>query len=332
MKYKRLGNSGVKVSEFCLGTMHFGSKVDENTAKKLIQQAVDKGINFIDTANVYVGGKSEEIVGKAIKGMRKGLVLATKVRHSMGPGPNDEGLSRKHIMQAFEESLRRLDTDYIDIYYVHRPSNVDLRRGFHGEPVPMRETLGVLTDLVKAGKVRYIGCSNFPAWLLCKALWISDKYGLESYVVSQPRYNLFQREIEREIIPLCVDKEIGIVPYSPLAGGVLTGKYKAGSQPPPGSRGALELEWIKIHGFHWEDPENLKILQGLEELSKDLSISIVQIALAWFRANPAITAPIIAASNMEQLEESLAAIDVNLSEADLERIDKIAPSMGPYYT
>ena len=332
MKYKRLGNSGVKVSEFCLGTMHFGSKVDENTAKTLIQRAVAKGVNFIDTANVYVGGKSEEIVGKAIKGMRKDLVLATKVRHSMGPGPNDEGLSRKHIMQAFEESLRRLDTDYIDIYYVHRPSNVDGVKGFNGEPIPMRETLGALTDLVRSGKVRYIGCSNFPAWLLCKALWTSDKYGLESYVVSQPRYNLFQREIEREVIPLCVDQGIGIVPYSPLAGGVLTGKYKAGSQPPPGSRGALELEWMKRHNFYWEDLGNLKVLQGLEEISKDIGISMVQIALAWLRANPAITAPVIAASNIEQLEEILAATDVNLSKADLERIDKIAPSMGPYYT
>lgn len=332
MKYKRLGNSGVKVSELCLGTMHFGSKVDENTAKKLIQRAVDKGINFIDTANVYVRGKSEEIVGKAIKGMRKDLVLATKVRQSMGPGPNDEGLSRKHIMQAFEESLRRLDTDYIDIYYVHRPSNVDMLKGFNGEPIPMRETLGALTDLVKSGKVRYIGCSNFPAWLLCKALWTSDKYGLESYVVSQPRYNLFQREIEREVIPLCVDQGIGIVPYSPLAGGVLTGKYKAGSQPPPDSRGALELGWLKRHNFHWEDPGNLKVLQGLKEISKDIGISMVQIALAWLRANPAITAPVIAASNIEQLEEILAAIDINLSKADLERIDKIAPSMGPYYT
>lgn len=332
MKYKRLGNSGVKVSEFCLGTMHFGSKTDENTAKKLVQRAVDKGINFIDTANVYVGGKSEEIVGKAIKGMRKDLVLATKVRQSMGPGPNDEGLSRKHITQAFEESLRRLDTDYIDIYYVHRPSNVDMLKGFVGEPIPMRETLGALTDLVRSGKVRYIGCSNFPAWLLCKALWTSDKYGLESYVVSQPRYNLFQREIEREVIPLCIDQGIGIVPYSPLAGGVLTGKYKAGSPPPPESRGAREVEWIKRHGFHWEDPENLKILRGLEELSKNQGISMTQIALAWFRANPAITAPTIAASNMEQLEENLGAIDVNLSEADLERINKIAPSRGSYYT
>lgn len=332
MKYIRLGKSGVKVSELCLGTMDFGSKVDEATAKKLVEHAVDAGVNFIDTANVYVKGRSEEIVGKAIKGMREDLVLATKVRHRMGEGPNDEGLNRKHIMHAVEESLRRLETDYIDIYYVHRPSNADLRKGFVGEPVPMKETLSTLTDLVRSGKVRYIGCSNFPAWILCKALWVSDKTGLESYVVSQPRYNLFHRETEREIIPLCVDQGIGIVNYSPLAGGVLTGKYTVGSPPPKGSRGATSLDWIKTHDFYWEDPDNLRTLQGLEELSKDLGTSMVQIALAWLLANPAVTSPIIAASNMKQLEENLASTDISLSKADLERIDRIAPPKGPYYT
>jgi aryl-alcohol dehydrogenase-like predicted oxidoreductase len=196
----------------------------------------------------------------------------------------------------------------------------------------MRETLSTLTDLVRAGKVRYIGCSNFPAWLHCKALWISDKYNLESYTVSQPRYNLFQRDIEREIIPMCIDQGIGIVPYSPLAGGVLTGKYKAGSPPPPESRGATQLEWIKGHGFSWEDPENLKILKGLEALSKDIGMSIVQIALAWFRANSAITAPIIAASNMKQLDEILSVTNINLRQVDLERINNVASLKGPYFT
>ncbi|MDQ1281516.1 MAG: hypothetical protein QG670_2781, partial [Thermoproteota archaeon] len=163
MNYKRLGKCGVNVSELCLGTMYFGSEVDEMTSIEIIKKAVDQGINFIDTANVYVQGKSEEIVGKAIKGMREDIVLATKVRQRMGTGPNDEGLSRKHIMKAVEDSLARLGTNYIDIYYVHRPSNADLRKGFVGEPVPMKETLGALTELVRSGKVRYIGCSNFPA-------------------------------------------------------------------------------------------------------------------------------------------------------------------------
>ncbi len=332
MKYRRLGKSGVNVSELCLGTMYFGSTVSEETALKLVKRAVDLGVNFIDTANVYTQGRSEEIVGKAIKGMREDLVIATKVRHRMGPGPNDEGIGRKHILHAVEESLRRLGTDYVDVYYLHRPSNVDLRRGFIGEPVPLEETLSTLTDLVRSGKVRYIGCSNFPAWLQCKALWVSDKNGFESFAVTQPRYNLFNREIEREIIPLCVDQGIGIVPYSPLAGGVLTGKYKAGSPPPAGTRGATGLEWIKLHDFYWEDPDNLKTLEGLEGISKDLGISMSQLALAWFLANPAITAPIIGASNIQQLEENLASANISLSKDYVERIDKVAPPRGPYYT
>jgi len=332
MDYRRLGQCGVKVSALCLGTMNFGSKVDETTALRLVHEAVDSGVNFIDTANVYGRGRSEEIVGKAIQGMREDLVLATKVRHRMGPGPNDEGLSRKHIMHEVEASLRRLNTEYIDIYYVHRPSNVDLQRGYFGEPIPMKETLSTLTELVSSGKVRYIGCSNFPAWLLCKALWMSDKYGFESYVVSQPRYNLFQREIEREVIPLCVDQGVGIVPYSPLAGGVLTGKYRAGSPPPRGSRGEAQLNWIMTHGFHWEDDNNLQTLEGLEALSTTLDLPMTQLALAWLLSNPAITSPIIGASNLQQLEENLASVDVRLSQANLDAINRVAPRMGPYYT
>ena len=332
MKYKRLGKYGVTVSELCLGTMTFGSQVNEATSIELIKKAYDQGVNFIDTANVYVQGKSEEIVGKAIKGMREDIVLATKVRHRMGTGPNDEGLSRKHIMKAIADSLKRLDTDYIDIYYVHRPSNIELRIGSTGAPVPLKETLGALTDLVRSGKVRYIGCSNYPAWLLCKALWTSEKYDLENFVAVQPPYNLLQREIEREIIPLCVDQGLGIVPYSPLAGGVLTGKYKSGSPPPAGSRGEIMPMFLKRPGFDWEDAENQKILQGLEELSKELGVSMAQLALAWLRAQPAITAPIIAASNLKQLEENLAVTTMSLTKEDLERINKIMPTVGPYIT
>jgi aryl-alcohol dehydrogenase-like predicted oxidoreductase len=250
----------------------------------------------------------------------------------MGPGPNDEGLSRKHIMYQVKESLRRLDTDYIDILYLHRPSNMDMMKGFVGEPVPLEETLGALTDLVKQSKVHYIGCSNFPAWLTCKALWVSDVNGFERFVVSQPRYNLLQREIEREIIPFCVDQGIGIAPYSPLAGGSLTGKYRAGSPPPEGSRGAIKPGFFPRHGFHWEDPKNLKVIQGLETFSKEIGKSMAHIALAWMLANPAITSPIIAASTVRQLEDNLAASEVKLSEADLERIDQIAPALGPYFT
>ena len=332
MKYKRLGKCGIKVSEVCLGTMDFGSKVNESDAIGIINRAVDLGVNFIDTANTYASGRSEEIVGKAIKDRREDIVLATKVRHRMGPGPNDEGLSRKHIMHAIDESLRRLDTDYVDIYYVHRPSNAEVDKGFVGEAVPMQETLGALTDLVRSGKVRYIGCSNFPAWLHCKALWTSDSLGLEKFVVSEPRYNLITREIEREIIPFCIDQGIGIVPYSPLAGGILTGKYKAGSPPPADSRGATNLRWIKMHHFGWEEPGNVAVLKGLEDFCQGLSRPMGQVALAWLLANPAVTAPIIGASNLRQLEENIGATEINLSRDDLDRLDQISPPSGPYFT
>jgi len=332
MRYKRLGKCGINVSEFCLGTMNFGDETDEPTAATILKRAVDLGINFIDTANTYAKGRSEEIVGRAIKGMRESLVLATKVRHTMGPGPNDEGLSRKHIIYQVQESLRRLDTPYIDILYMHRPSNADIRKGFFREPVPLEETLGALTDLVRWGKVHYIGCSNFPAWLLCKVLWTSDVHGFEKIVVSQPRYNLLQREIEREIIPFCVDQGIGIVPYSPLAGGSLTGKYKPGIPPPEGSRGAFKPIFFEGNKFHWEDPKNMSVIQGLEAFSKEVDKPTAQIALAWMLANPAITSPIIAATSIKQLEENLAASELKLSEADLKRIDEIAPVLGPYFT
>ena len=311
--------------------MNFGAKVSETQAIKLIQKAVDQGVNFIDTANVYVRGKSEEIVGKAIKGMRDDVVLATKVRHRMGDGVNDEGLSRKHILHAVKESLRRLDTDFIDVYYVHRPSNAT-SAGFQGPTVPMHETLSTLTDLVRGGKVRYLGCSNFPAWLHCKALWTSDKYQLERYVVSQPRYNLFQREIEREVLPLCMDQGIGVVPYSPLAGGVLTGKYKAGTAPPADTRGATGMNWIKSHDFHWETPHNLQVLEGLREVATDLGLPMAQLALAWIVSRHSITSAIIGASNPDQLEQNLVATGLSLSDQVVERIDQIAPRLGPYIT
>ncbi|MCW4040341.1 MAG: aldo/keto reductase [Candidatus Bathyarchaeota archaeon] len=331
MEYRRLGTTGIKVSPLCLGTMNFGAKVGESQAIKLIHKAIDHGVNFIDTANVYVRGKSEEIVGKAIKGMRDDIVLATKVRHRMGDGVNDEGLSRKHILHAVEESLSRLGTDFIDIYYVHRPSNAT-SAGFQGSPVPMLETLSALTDLVRSGKVRYLGCSNFPAWLHCKALWTSDKHQLERYVVSQPRYNLFQREIEREVLPLCEDQGIAVVPYSPLAGGVLSGKYTAGAPPPSDTRGVTGMRWIKSHDFHWETSNNLRVLVGLRDIARDMDIPMAQLALAWLVSRPLITSAIIGASNPEQLTQNLDAVNVKLIDQVVERINQIAPQLGSYIT
>jgi aryl-alcohol dehydrogenase-like predicted oxidoreductase len=235
MKYKRLGRAGVKVSELCLGTMIYGRQVEEDASINIIRRAVDLGINFLDTADAYGGGRSETIVGKAIKGMRDDIVLATKVYNRMGSGPNDMGLSRKHIFKAVEDSLNRLGTDYIDLYQVHRFDST----------TPLRETLSALTDLVHQGKVHYLGCSNFAAWQIEKALRLSDLYQFEAFSSSQPRYNLLDRAVERELLPLCLEEGIGVIPYSPLAGGFLTGKYQPDAPLPEGSRGQLRPDWMK---------------------------------------------------------------------------------------
>ena len=236
-------------------------------------------------------------------------------------------------MRAAEESLRRLDIDYVDVYYAHRPSNVPWPPiEIAGEPVPLKETLSAFTDLVRTGKVRYLGCSNFPAWLTCKSLWLSDRYMLDEFVVSQPPYNLLDREIEREVVPLCVDQGIGIVPYSPLAGGVLTGKYKAGRPAPEGSRGAGRPEWFTGTSFHWEDPDNVRTIEKLQEFSQSRGEPMGHIALAWVLANPAISSCIIGAKSEQQLEESVSAMQLSLSKSDLDTIDMLMPSGGPYRT
>ncbi|MGD0318600.1 MAG: aldo/keto reductase [Nitrososphaerales archaeon] len=308
MRYKNLGKTGTKVSELCLGTMIFGQQVDETTAVKIINRAVDLGINFIDTADVYAKGRSEEIVGNAIRGMRDDIVLATKVRGRTGPDPNGEGLSRKHIMRNLETSLKRLGTDYIDLYQVHR---VD-------PATPLKETMATLSDLVRSGKVRYIGCSNFPAWQLEKALRISEVQGVEAFATVQPRYNVVDRDIERELLPLCVEEGIGVIPYSPLAGGILTGKYHLGKPAPEGSRGQLRPVMVS----RYLNPRNQAILQVLEEVSSETGMSLSQISLAWLMANPAITSPIVGASKLEQLEENIGVLDHSLPVETLTRISE----------
>jgi len=236
MKYKKFGNTGLEVSVICLGTMQFGWSTDEKTSFKILDKFFEEGGNFIDTADVYSrwvegnpGGVSERIIGKWMKSrnVREGIVLATKVRGRMWEGPNGEGLSRKHIMKAVEDSLRRLQTDYIDLYQVHWPD----------WDTPLEETLRALDDLVRDGKVRYIGASNYPAWYLTKALWISDKYGLHRFESIQPQYSLvYREEFEKELMPLAEDQKLAVIPYSPLAGGFLTGKYKRNRPLPPSPR------------------------------------------------------------------------------------------------
>ena len=317
MKYKKFGNTGLEVSVICLGTMQFGWSTDEKTSFKILDKFFEEGGNFIDTADVYSrwvegnpGGVSERIIGKWMKSrnVREGIVLATKVRGRMWEGPNGEGLSRKHIMKAVEDSLRRLQTDYIDLYQVHWPD----------WDTPLEETLRALDDLVRDGKVRYIGASNYPAWYLTKALWISDKYSLHRFESIQPQYSLvYREEFEKELMPLAEDQKLAVIPYSPLAGGFLTGKYKRNRPLPPSPR----AETIKRRFF---TEKNFTIIEELEKMAFKYAAKVSQIALAWLFSKSYITAPIIGASSVEQLMENLGALDVELEEEDLKKLDEIS--------
>jgi aryl-alcohol dehydrogenase-like predicted oxidoreductase len=310
VKYTRLGHAGMKVSVLCLGTMIYGQQVDESTSIKIIQRALDLGINFIDTADVYVYGRSEEIVGNAIRGCRDDVVLATKVYNRMGPGPNDEGLSRKHIQHAIRASLLRLATTHVDLYQVHR---------FDAQ-TPLHETLSTMTTLRREGWIHYFGCSNFAAWQIERALRVSDRYGFIAISSSQPIYNILHRDVERELLPLCHEEGIGVIPYSPLAGGFLTGKYQIDQPAPPASRGQLRPEWMQQ--YHTE--HNYRVLQELRQLSEETGLKMSQLSLAWILANNTVTAPIIGASRITQLEENVEVVDHPPSAKVLARISEVS--------
>jgi aryl-alcohol dehydrogenase-like predicted oxidoreductase len=319
MKIKRLGRTGLKVSEICLGTMTFGNQCDEPTAHAIMDKAFDYGVTFFDTADVYpIGGtpeskgRTEEFIGRWLKGRREQIVLATKFHGEMGTGPNDRGGSRKHICQAIEASLRRLQTDYIDLYQMH----------FTDFETPLDETLKALDDLVHSGKVRYIGCSNYPAWMLTKALWISDKLGLARFDSVQPRYNLLFRHIEVELLPLALDQGVGVISYNPLAGGVLTGRYQAGQSVEDGSRFALQNAGKIYRARYWQAAQ-MQAVDQLKPLCDERKVSITQVAIAWVLAQPAITAAIVGASKAEQLDQSLPAVDFTLDEQLLAACNEI---------
>ena len=313
MDYRKLGRTGLKVSELGLGTMQFGWTADEATAFAVMDVFVAAGGNFIDTADVYSrwaagnpGGVSEEIIGRWMKarGNRGQMVLATKARGQMWDGPNGEGLSRAHLMRACEDSLRRLGADHIDLYQTH----------WVDEETPIEETLRALDDLVRAGKVRYIGCSNISAWRLAKALWASDRLNLARYDSLQPHYNLAHRaEFERELRPLCQDEGIGVIPYSPLAGGFLTGKYRRDAVPTSARADGIQKRYFDERGF--------AILHALEATAKTRELTIAQTALAWLLSQPVITAPIVGANSVEQLDESLAAAGVRLTGEEMETLN-----------
>jgi aryl-alcohol dehydrogenase-like predicted oxidoreductase len=318
MRYKKLGRTGLKVSEICLGTMTFGEQVSEAEAIDIMRSATAAGVNFIDTADMYVGGKSEEIVGRALKGERDSVVLASKVANRMGPGVNDVGLSRKHIMKAIEDSLRRLETDYLDLYYVHLPDY----------DTPIEETLRALDDLVRQGKVRYIACSNFRAWQLCKALWVSDVNNLSRFDCIQSPYNLLTRDIEYELLPLCASEGVGVSVYNPLAAGLLTGKHDPTRPPAEGTRFTLKGLGPMYYERYWS-PGNFEAVAHLKEIASEHGRSLTQFSLAWILNNEAITSAICGASSVKQLEENLGAADVKLSPEELAACDSVWQQLRP---
>ncbi len=318
MEYRSLGRTGLKVSELCLGTMQFGWTADEATSLKVLDAAYAAGINFIDTADVYSrwaegnpGGVAESIIGKWIRQVHiphEQLVIATKVRSRLGPGPNDEGLSRQHILRAVEASLQRLGIDYIDLYQAHA----------YDEKTPIEETLGAFDDLVRQGKVRYIGCSNYPAWRLTEALWTSRMGSLARYDSLQPHYSLAHRaEFERELAPVCRTYGLGVIPYSPLAGGFLTDKYRHGQAEPESQR----INGVRRRYFN---EQGWAIHEAVEELATGLEKSVSQVALAWLLSDPLITSPIIGPRSLEQLQDNLGAVGFRLNTEEKTRLDGIS--------
>jgi aryl-alcohol dehydrogenase-like predicted oxidoreductase len=314
MNYRTLGTTGTKVTPLCLGAMMFGDwgNQDHDDSIRIIHRALDAGINFIDTADVYSRGESEEIVGKALaRGRRDHVVLATKVHGTMGDDPNEFGNSRRWIVREVENSLRRLGTDWIDLYQIHRP-----------EPdTDIDETLGALTDLVRAGKIRYIGSSTFPASQIVEAQWVAQRRGRERFVCEQPPYSLLVRDIERDVLPTAQRYGMGVIPWSPLAGGWLSGRYRKGEDLPESQRAQ------RMPGrYDMSDPANQRKLDAADALAKladEAGMTLIELALAFVIRHPAVTAAIIGPRTMEHLESQLTAADVTLSDDVLDRIDEI---------
>jgi 1-deoxyxylulose-5-phosphate synthase len=322
MEHTRLGRTGLQVSRLCLGTMTFGLQCDEPTSAAILDRAAEGGIDFLDTSDAYpLGGdlasrgRTEEIIGRWLRGKRDRWIVATKCFAPTGPAPFDAGNSRKHIMSAVDASLRRLQTDYIDLYQLHGYDNA----------TPVDETLGALDDLVHSGKVRYVGASNFRTYQLARAVGRTETLRLARLDSIQPRYNLLFREIEREMLPYCSEEGIGVIPYNPIAGGLLSGKHNAAAPPPEGSRFTLGWAGSNYQDRYWHDRE-FETVETLGQLAGKAGVSLVTLAVAWVLANKAITAPIIGASRPDQLDASLAAAEYALGE-DLKReLDEVTYS------
>jgi aryl-alcohol dehydrogenase-like predicted oxidoreductase len=309
MDHRRLGISGIKVSEIGLGCNNFGTRADKETSIYIVNHALEMGINFIDTADMYAQGRSEEFVGQAVKGKRSQVIIATKFGHPRSVGPDQQGGSRSYIMRAVDASLRRLNTDYIDLYYIHYPDS----------ETPIQETLRALDDLVRTGKVRYIGCSNFAAWQLCEALWTSKLNNLDSFITVQSRYNLLDRSIQQELVPCCQTYGIGIIPWGPLAGGFLTGKYRRGQEIPVSMRFANPPP---MYGDVLTDA-NFDRLTNLEAFAKERSHSVGELAIAWLLSHSWLGSVIAGAMNIDQLSANMAATDWKLTEEDIVQLERI---------
>lgn len=329
MKFKQLGRSGLIVSDLCLGTMIFGEIGDRGTpadeAARMIDRYLDAGGNHIDTADVYADGRSEEIVGKAIAARRAQIVLATKVRFPRGDGPNEAGLSRHHIVEGVNASLRRLGTDYIDLYYMHA-----------WDPVtPIEESLRAFDDLISAGKVRYIGVSNFKAWQVMKALAVSDAHGWSRFVAAQYQYSLVKRDIEYEFGDLCASEGIGITPWGPLGGGFLSGKYRRGQRPQAADEGRIATT-PESYEESWErraTDRNWQIIEALGRIAEVRGVTYSQVALAWLRAQPTVASVIMGARTMQQLEDNLGAANLDLSDDEVAALNHVSapPEVYPYH-
>ncbi|HJO82210.1 MAG: aldo/keto reductase [SAR202 cluster bacterium] len=310
MQYRQLGRSGLQVSAIGLGTNNFGgmfgSMKDPDICAEVVHRALDLGINMIDTSNSYTAGVSEEFIGRALRGRRNEAIIATKVSSRMAEGPNNMGNSRSHIMREIEASLRRLETDYIDLYQIHRPDPT----------TPIEETMRVLDDLVKSGKVRYIGSSNFAAWQACEAYWTAKSLGLTTFVSDQPRYSMMYRAPDRELVPFCDAYGVGILPFFPLESGFLTGKYRRGQPAPEGTRLA------KRDGGRFTDA-NFDILEGLEAFAQEQGHTVLELAFAWLLAKPSVSSVIAGATSTSQIEANAAAAEWDLSDDDMAKLNDI---------
>jgi aryl-alcohol dehydrogenase (NADP+) len=319
MRHVRLGRTGLTVSRLCLGTMTFGLKCDEATSRAILDRAAAGGITFLDAADVYpvgggfqTAGRTEEIVGRWLEGRRHEFIVATKCGGAMSERPWDRGTSRKHVLDAIDASLRRLRTDYVDLYQLHHPD----------PETPIDESLRALDDVVRAGKARYVGCSNFPAYQLARALGRSELLGVGRFDTVQPRYNLLFRQIERDLLPLCREEALAVIPYNPLAGGLLSGKHRRETGPTPGTRFTLGNAAGRYQDRYWHERE-FATVEALRPLAAEAGLSPTQLALAWTLAEPAITAPIVGASRPEQLDDAIAAVEKPLDAALKARLDEL---------